>query len=221
MEQMIQILFVCIAMPMIPMLLILPDKRSRLILGYMITGAVICLVAGQINTLLLHAFGNDMDYVTTTITPISEELLKAIPILYFALIFSDDRDTLLSISFALGIGFAVLENATILTQYIKSVTISWALARVIGAALMHGACTACVGMGMSYIRKRRKLFYSGTFALLITAIIFHATFNVLVQSEYRAAALILPSMVYIPVVIMTMIRNRKNSTDVHTEEQDI
>jgi RsiW-degrading membrane proteinase PrsW (M82 family) len=150
-----------------------------------------------------------------------EELLKAIPILYFALTFSDDRDTLLSISFALGIGFAVLENATILTQYIKSVTISWALARVIGAALMHGACTACVGMGMSYIRKRRKLFYSGTFALLITAIIFHATFNVLVQSEYRAAALILPSMVYIPVVIMTIIRNRKNSTDVHTEEQDI
>ena len=108
---------------------------------------------------MLELFGGDGMYVTTNITPISEELMKAIPVLYFAVLFSDDRETLLSIAFALGVGFAVLENAVILTQQISNVTITWALTRVVGAALMHGACTAAVGMGMSYIRKRRKLFF--------------------------------------------------------------
>ena len=150
MEQMSGILYICIALPMIPMLFILPDKRSKLFLGYMIIGATVCLVAGSVNQWMLELFGGDGMYVTTNITPISEELMKAIPVLYFAVLFSDDRETLLSIAFALGVGFAVLENAVILTQQISNVTITWALTRVVGAALMHGACTAAVGMGMSY-----------------------------------------------------------------------
>lgn len=209
MEQMSGILYICIALPMIPMLFILHDRKSRLFLGYMIVGATVCLVAGGINLWLLGLFGGDGMYVTTNITPISEELMKAIPVLYFAVLFSDDRDTLLSISFSLGVGFAVLENAVILTQQINNVSVLWALSRVIGAALMHGACTAAVGMGMSYIRKRRKLFFCGTFSLLTLAIIFHATFNVLVQSNLRAVALILPAAVYIPVTVIILSRRRK------------
>ena len=81
--------------------------------------------------------------------------------------------------------------------------------RVAGAALMHGACTAAVGMGMSYVKKRRKLFYCGTFALLVTAITFHATFNVLVQSNFKAAAFILPAALYLPVVITQVIKHRR------------
>lgn len=53
---------------------------------------------------------------------------------------------------------------------------------------MHAACTAMVGMGICYVRKRRKLFYCGTFSLLIAAVIFHGIFNVLVQSAYRYLA---------------------------------
>ena len=210
MDQISEILFICIALPMIPMLFILPEKRSRLFLGYLIIGFGVCLIAGALNLFLLQLFGGDSLYVTTTITPISEELLKAIPVLYFAIIFSDDREVLLSISFALGVGFAVLENAVILIQNLSDVTILWALARVIGAALMHGACTAMVGMGMSYVRKRRKLFFCGTFALMITAVIFHATFNVLVQTRYRVAAFILPAALYIPVLTAEITKRRKN-----------
>ena len=208
MEQISSILFICIALPMIPMLFILPEKKSRLFLGYMIIGATVCLIAGEVNVQLLGLFGGDKLYVTTTITPISEELLKAIPVLYFAIVFSDDRETLLSISFALGIGFAVLENAVILTQNIRTVSLIWALARVIGAALMHGACTAAVGMGMSFVRKRRKLSFCGTFALLIAAVMYHATFNVLVQSDYSVIAFIMPAAMYIPIVVSEVKRRR-------------
>ncbi|MBR5091582.1 MAG: PrsW family intramembrane metalloprotease [Ruminiclostridium sp.] len=213
MEQISEILFICITLPMIPMLFVLPDKQSKLLVGYMMVGSLISLIAGAINVGLLGLFHNDMSYVATTITPISEELLKAIPVLYYALIFSDERDKLLSISFAVGVGFAILENAVILAQNILSSTISipWALARVTGAALMHGACTSMIGLGLSYVRKRKKLFFCGTFALMITAVIFHATFNLLVQGQYKVASLLLPSSLYLPIIIREFIRRRRTA----------
>lgn len=209
MEPLSEILFICIAIPMIPMLFILPEKRSRLFLGYMIIGCLICLLSAALDHYFLELFNNDMRYVTTTITPVTEEILKALPVLYFAIIFNDDRDTLLSISFATGVGFAILENAVIFAKIIQNVSIEWAIIRVVGTALMHAACTCLVGMGISYVHKRKKLFFSGTFALLMSAIIFHASFNVLIESDYSAAALIMPTAIYIPVVVTEITRRRK------------
>ena len=203
------ILFLCIAVPMLPVLILLPDRRSKLFLGYLLVGTAVCLVASEVNTALLRLFGGDMLYVTTNITPIAEEILKGLPVLYYAWVFSDNRDTLVSISSATGLGFALLENLVILTQSITTVTVVWAFARGLGAALMHSVCTAFVGVGISFIRKRRKLFYCGTFSLLIAASIYHATFNTLVQSPYRMFAFVLALLLYLPQVIMREKQKRK------------
>ena len=64
---------------------------------------------------------------------------------------------------------------------------------------MHSVCTSLVGMGISYIKKRSKLFFCGTFSLLIAAIIYHAIFNSLVQSQYRILGFILPTLVCVPL----------------------
>lgn len=188
MANLMVILFLCAAVPMGPALYMLPDKRSRLFLGFMLLGLVVCLIASEVNTLLLGLFGGDVRYVSNNVTPIAEEVMKALPVLYFALFFSDDRDTLLAISFAIGLGFAILENMVILVGNIDNVSVVWAFVRGFGAARMHSACTLMVGRGIGYVRKRRKLFYCGTFSLLISAVIAHALFNTLIQSEHRWAA---------------------------------
>ena len=84
----------------------------------------------------------------------------------------------------------------ILTSNIEDVTILWVLVRGFGAARMHSTCTALVGNGISYARKRRKLFFSGTLSLLIDAIIAHALFNTLIQSQYREFAFIAVAAMY-------------------------
>lgn len=203
MENMINILFLCVVIPMLPALTLLQDKRSRLFLGFMLTGMGVCLIAAEINALLLPVFSDDYNYVTTNITPITEELLKALPVIYFAWVISDDRERILSVAFAVGLGFATLENLVILTKNIEAVTIWWAFARGAGAALMHSICTAAVGFGISYIRRRRKLFYCGTFSLLIAAIIYHAVFNSLVQSEYRVFSFIMTLALCYPLLKIT------------------
>lgn len=204
MESMTVILFLCATVPMLPALYLIPDKPSRLFLGYMLLGMIVCLIASSVNTALLRLFGGDMVYVSTNITPIAEELMKALPVLYFAIFFSDKRDTLISISYAIGIGFAVLENMVILTGNVGSVTILWAFVRGFGAAGMHSACTSLVGQGISYVRKRRKLFYCGTFSLLISAVIIHALFNTLIQSRLRQYAFIAVVLMYAPQAIKAL-----------------
>ncbi len=182
------------------LMLPLMEKKVRRLVIFMIVGMFSCLFVSELNHILLDAYNNDMFYVTTTITPVTEEIVKALPILYFAIVITDDRRVLIPNAFAVGVGFALLENVVILTQNVENVTILWAFVRGFGSGLVHGICTVMVGWGISYIRKRRKFFYCGTFALLSAAIIYHATYNLLVQSAYQYVGILLPLLTYIPII---------------------
>ena len=213
MDNLSYIILVCMIVSF-GLMLPLMEKKTRTIVIFMITGILSCIFVSEINSLLLRLFHNDMFYVTTTITPVTEELIKALPVLYFAIIITDDRNTLISTSFAVGVGFALLENMVILVQNINDVSIFWAFVRGFGSGLVHGICTVMVGYGISYIRKRRKLFYCGTFALLSAAMIYHATYNLLVQSRYKYAGILLPLATYVPIIVF-MRRDSKRSSQVN------
>ena len=199
MDNLVYILFIALVAPLLLMMLML-RKRSRLLVGYMLIGISVSLFVSEFNTIVLNWFDGDMMYVTTTITPISEEIVKAIPVLFYAAVFSDNRDRVMPIAFATGVGFATFENMVILVQNIESVTIGWAIIRGFSTALMHAVCTVAVGFGICFIRKRKKLFYCGTFALQTMACIYHGIFNMLVQSDYKYLGFVLPAVTYIPIL---------------------
>ncbi len=208
---MLYIIFICTAVP-ISLMLSLLEKKSRTTLFYMLLGLIICLLAAQINFILRDSFYGTWDpnmfAVTTTLTPIVEELLKAIPIIYFGFVISDKRADLLTVSMALGIGFAILENCYILVANLDQTSIIWAFTRGFSSALLHGICTSLVGFGVSYVKKRKKLFYTGTFALLTVAIIVHGLFNAFIQSRYAYIGVILPIAIYIPFVIIPFVKQK-------------
>ena len=196
------ILFICVVAPLFLMLFLL-QGRAKLVLGFMVIGIFGCLFVSELNALVLHAADNDLIYTTTVITPITEEIIKAIPILFYAMVYSDKRSTINMISFATGIGFGMFENTVILVQNIDTVSISWAIIRGFSTALMHGICTYAVGFGISFIQKKRKLFYSGIFALLTFAAIYHGIFNMLQQS-YSYIGTFIPIVSYIPFVVLQL-----------------
>lgn len=201
MVDLIYILYICM---FVPILLTVPliNRSSRSIMVFILLGISSALFISEINGVLLQLYDNDMLFVTTTITPVTEEIIKAIPVLFFAFLFSDNRDRLLTVSFAMGIGFALFENSYILIVNIDSISFGWALARGFSTALMHGLCTATVGYGMSLVRKKKKLFLCGTFSLLMLSIIYHGSYNMLVQeNNYKYYGFLLPVLTYIPLVI--------------------
>ena len=208
---MLYILFICSAVPMTLMLFLL-EKKPRMTILYMLLGQVVCLLAAQLNTMLRDAlYGVDYDIyaVTVSITPVVEEILKAIPVIYFGFVISHKKEDLLNIAMALGIGFAILENFYILVVDTTAVTIGWALMRGFSSALLHGICTSLVGYGVSYVKTRKKLFYTGTFGLLTMAVIIHGLFNAFIQSQYSYVGILLPIAIYIPFVIVPLIKKQK------------
>lgn len=183
----------------IPLLLMLPllQGQSRWLIGFMLIGASIAVSVSEINALIQIMMNLSSLQISLQIAPGSEEIMKAIPILIYAILLSDDPKKLLPLSMAVGIGFAILENAYVLMNNIESVSLLWAMIRGVSTSLMHGMCTFVVGYGMTYIKNQKKLFYTGTFGLLAVAMTFHATFNLLINSQWAMYGLLLPIVVYL------------------------
>lgn len=120
---MVYVIFLCIALPLGLMLPIL-ERRSRRLVFFLLLGMTTALVAYEVDTILYSLCGLDTVRFTQTVPPIVEEILKALPVLVFALFFSNDRKVILPVAMSVGIGFSILENTTILVQNLASVTLA-------------------------------------------------------------------------------------------------
>ena len=211
MENVSYIVFICFALPFVLGIPIV-RKQTRQVLLFAFIGMCCCLFISEINGLLNRVIDQDIFYLTTNITPMTEELIKALPILIFALFISSERQELLTIAFMTGLGFALMENSTILVETIVmkgSVDILWALIRTLGAGLLHSLCTTAVGVGISFIRDQKKIFLCGSFALLSWAIVYHSVYNSLIQSDYKYLGAALPMLTYLIVIAVLLIVYRK------------
>ena len=207
MGTLIYILFISIFFPLFLMMLLVEEK-ARLPIVFVMVGIFISVFASEVNGVLLNMLSLSRYDATITLAPITEELLKAFPILFYAVAISDKKEKLFTAAMATGIGFAILENAYYLIVNYETFSIFSALVRGFGTGLMHGMCTLLVGFGISFIRKRRKLFAVGTFALLSTAITYHSIFNMLVQSKYPLFGALLPLVTYLPFFIWRHIKKK-------------
>ena len=179
---------------------LLIEKKARLPIAFVLVGIFISVFVAEINGVLKNWLMMDNHRFTIIVPPITEEILKAFPILIYATLVSDKKETLFTASMATGIGFAVLENAFYLLND-PAFNMIDAVIRAFGTGLMHGMCTLLVGVGISFAKKRNKIFIVGTFALLSTAITYHSIYNMLVQSPYEIVGFLLPIFTYIPFLI--------------------
>lgn len=199
MDNLIYTLFVSIFTPILLMACLIETKARRPVIFFLI-GIFLSVFASEINAYLRSILSMSTLEITIVVTPISEEILKALPILFFATVLAPKKEALFTASMAVGVGFAVLENAFYLLNS-DSFNMIDAIVRAFGAGLMHGMCTLLVGVGISFVKKKQKLFVVGTFALLSTAITYHGIYNMLVQSDFDIIGYLLPITTYIPFVV--------------------
>lgn len=210
MESLNVMLFFCIAAPLCMMLFVFKG-RSRAVLGFLLTGVFMCLFAGEINGLILNASGVTVRFLTVNITPIVEEFLKALPVVFIAFLARPKKQLLLEGSVAVGVGFATFENVCMLMSA-ASLSPGLVLARGFGAGIMHSVSTLAVGYSMTVVGSDRKLSYSGTVAALSGAVIYHSIYNILVQSERPLLGILLPIATCIPLFAVMSRKNQKESS---------
>ncbi len=201
MENLNLILFISFVTPMTMMLFVLKG-RSKAVLGFLLIGIFVCLFSSELSGILFGFLPLSTQFMTINITPFTEELLKAIPILIFVFCFKPKDQKIFETSIAVGVGFAVLENAFILASNIDSVSIPLALIRGFGAGMMHGLTTFTVGYGLTKIRFTKKFHVTGTVAFLCIAVMYHSLYNILVQSDYQLIGFILPILTFTPLLII-------------------
>ena len=190
---------------------LLVEKKARLPVIFILVGIFASVFASEVNGMLEGMLDMDKYRMTVIVTPVTEELFKMLPILYYAVVISDKKENLFTASMATGIGFAILENAFYLINS-SNFTMLSAVIRAFGAGLMHGMCTLLVGVGISFVKKKRKLFAVGTFGLLSTAIVYHGIYNILIQSKYSIIGACLPIATYIPFLIWRLMLKKRKHT---------
>lgn len=209
MDNLIYILFVAIFVPIL-LMTCLVEKKARHPLIFVLIGIFVSVFASEVNGVMVDLLPLSTFEVTIIVTPISEEILKALPILFFATLLSPKKEAVFTAAMAIGIGFAVLENAFYMLND-ASFNMIDAIVRAFGAGLMHGMCTLLVGVGILFVKKKRKLFVVGTFAMLSTAITYHGIYNMLVQSDYQIIGYLLPIATYIPFMVWRIRRIRQKN----------
>lgn len=209
MDSIIYVLFVSISIPLLMMALMI-EKKSRLPVVFVLIGIFVSVFASEVNGLLARELGMSKHEITVLVTPITEEFFKALPVLYFAIVMSDKMEHLFTASMATGIGFAVLENAYYLLTF-PNFSMLNAVIRAFGSGLMHGMCTLLVGTGISFVKKKSKMFAVGTFGFLSTAIVYHGIYNILIQSKYSIIGALFPIVTYIPFLIWRFVVKPRRS----------
>lgn len=207
MDHLIYILFVSVFVPILLMACLI-EKKARQPIIFVLIGIFVSVFAAEVNGLLRTLLPLSTYEITIIVTPITEEILKAIPILVFATVLTAKKEAVFTASMAVGIGFAVLENAYYLLND-ASFNMIDAVIRAFGAGLMHGMCTLLVGVGISFVKKKSKIFLVGTFALLSTAITYHGIYNMLVQSDLQVIGYLLPISTYVPFVAWRIIKKKQ------------
>ena len=209
MDNLIYILFVAIFVPIL-LMTCLVEKKARHPLIFVLIGIFVSVFAAEVNGVMVDLLPLSTFEVTIIVTPISEEILKALPILFFATLLSPKKEAVFTAAMAIGIGFAVLENAFYMLND-TSFNMIDAIVRAFGAGLMHGMCTLLVGVGVLFVKKKPKLFVVGTFAMLSTAITYHGIYNMLVQSDYQIIGYLLPIATYIPFMVWRIRKIRQKN----------
>jgi RsiW-degrading membrane proteinase PrsW (M82 family) len=148
------------------------------LLATICTGCVIAGMSYLVNITLVRGAGLDLTLFTRYVAPFVEETLKALVIVY--LIRSNRVGFLVDaaiVGFAVGAGFAVVENVYYMTELPDARPIVWVV-RGCGTAIMHGGTTAIFAVISKTLEERAeqkgvRLFVPGFMA----ALFLHSIYN--------------------------------------------
>jgi len=178
--------------------------RLRLVLWVIALGGVCAVTSYFINSWLLHWSELPMSSFTRYVSPLVEETLKGLVMVY---LFRSSRIGFLVdaaiLGFAVGAGFAFVENLYYLYHGIGSNPAVWVV-RGFGTAIMHGGVVAIFGVLAQTITER-SMKINPVYYLpgLLAATVLHSIFNHFPGSPVLST---LGTLLILPLLLMLVFR---------------
>lgn len=210
---MITAIFLGIIVPIMFLIVILKGE-NRLVMIFFGWGLIAFMLSFTVNNAILAAQGMDIRALSMTWAPVVEELLKALPLVYFFLSSKERHFPVVYFAFAAGIGFSILENCTYLLDNFGSAAspVYYIVLRSITTSLLHGILTAVIGYGIMLLRRLNVLKFPLLFGLFSVAVILHALFNIYTGSDLKIVGLLMPILLYL-IGLVLLSQNKEKSEE--------
>ena len=174
-------ILICIAIPLIVSLLFLTGSVRKYMAAFLL-GMVMCLLSAYIDGFLALVTGMGENDTSIFLSPMVEELMKLLPLVFFMVLTDAKEKTLTMIAVAIGAGFATYENCCyILTSGADNII--YVLIRGFAVGIMH--IVSILALSIWFILARRlKAFSLPAVAVGVAlAMNIHALYNLLVSKE--------------------------------------
>ncbi len=171
--------YICLAAPMLIAILSL-RKEGRRSLIFVLSGMTACLFSAYVSAFFAGVMGLELTVASYEVSPAVEEIMKALPVLFYLLVYEPDKRSAVACTLMLAVGFATFENICFLTSF-GSANLLRLLIRGFGTGAMHMVSGMVVAAGIFFLWEQSWLRAVGGFALLCFVINFHALFNVFVN----------------------------------------
>ena len=196
----IENIYLCIALPVM-LAVLCTNPRARVSMLFLLSGMTVCLFSSYISTFLASVMRTDLVTASVEITPLVEECMKLLPVLFSLLVFEPRKQTAANGILMTAVGFATFENICYLAAN-GAGNILNVLIRGAGAGAMHIFCGFLIGVGLLYLWDVLWLKVTGTISLLCLVITFHAIYNLLVTQTGALCLIgyVLPIVCLIPAI---------------------
>ena len=174
-------ILICIAIPLIVSLWFLTGSVRKYMAAFLL-GMVMCLLSAYIDGFLALVTGMGENDTSIFLSPMVEELMKLLPLMFFMVLTDAKEKTLTMIAVAIGAGFATYENCCyILTSGADNII--YVLIRGFAVGIMH--IVSILALSIWFILARRlKAFSLPAVAVGVAlAMNIHALYNLLVSKE--------------------------------------
>lgn len=177
----IENIFICLAVPLFLSLLFRRGKQ-RTFTAFVIIGMGVCLLSAYVSSFFAGYYGADTVVAVMEITPVCEEIMKFLPLLFYLLVFEPDKKDIVSPAMGIAVGFATFENVCYLIEN-GAANFSYVLIRGVSAGALHILCGIALGCGIAYVFRKKWIMLTGTIGALGACVVFHGIYNILISAS--------------------------------------
>ena len=172
-------ILICISVPLLVALMFVRGSARKFTASF-ILGMVICLIAAYISGFIDLVSGMGDEDTAVFISPIVEEIIKLLPLLFYLMTFNPDDDNIYLSAMGIGAGFATFENCCyILTA--GTDRLIYILIRGMAVGVMHIVSILALAFVICLARRFKVMSVSAILGALSFSMIFHGLYNLLVS----------------------------------------
>ena len=172
-------ILICIALPLLLTVFFVRRSARRLVAGFLL-GMAACLLAAYVSGFIAAAADYSAEDAAVFISPVVEELMKFLPLLFYFLMLEPGDNRLFTAAVGIGAGFASYENVCSMVSA-GTESLSFLLIRGLAVGVMHIVSVFSLALGLVIARRFHVTDISGIIGALSVSMLFHGIYNLLVS----------------------------------------